>query len=269
MSTSTKLRLKKDKGIPLYVSLKNELESLFSSTPANTPLPGERELSERYGVSRTTVRKAKDLLSRDGVVHNVHGVGSFSKGAEVHSSDRSFALSNRQISFFDQVVSQGGIPTSKVLVQDIREADANIAERLGIKPGEKIFSLERLRYINGELYQIASCVIPLHLCPDLIKRDFAEDVSLYRVLEEYGIVPAYALKKIKIVKADDYDSAHLGIEPGSPVAVTYATTYDSSSSIIEYSVTRSLAYIFEVQMAICDNGFAKNLDKIFDINTEG
>ena len=41
------------------------------------PIPTERQLAERFGVSRVSVRQALSLLNKDGVIYTVHGSGSF------------------------------------------------------------------------------------------------------------------------------------------------------------------------------------------------
>jgi GntR family transcriptional repressor for pyruvate dehydrogenase complex len=49
-------------------------------------LPGERELSEQFGVSRSSTREALRLLEANGVVNIVHGVGSFVVAREERES---------------------------------------------------------------------------------------------------------------------------------------------------------------------------------------
>lgn len=44
---------------------------------ANNPLPSERTLMERYGLARTTVRRAIDLLVDEGCVYRAHGRGTY------------------------------------------------------------------------------------------------------------------------------------------------------------------------------------------------
>ena len=46
-------------------------------------LPTERVLSERYGVSRVTVRRALALLADDGIVQAVQGRGTFVTGERI------------------------------------------------------------------------------------------------------------------------------------------------------------------------------------------
>jgi GntR family transcriptional regulator len=45
--------------------------------PWHTPLPSEPALAEWYGVSRTTVRSAIDLLAGSGMVEKRRGKGTF------------------------------------------------------------------------------------------------------------------------------------------------------------------------------------------------
>lgn len=52
-------------------------EILLGNYPRGTALPPERELAERTGVSYMTLRKAVDLLIREGCLERVPGVGTF------------------------------------------------------------------------------------------------------------------------------------------------------------------------------------------------
>ncbi len=58
----------------VYSTLKNEI--LEGKYPSNSLLPSEREISLRFQVERTTVRKALEILVKDGLVEKKAGVGT-------------------------------------------------------------------------------------------------------------------------------------------------------------------------------------------------
>ena len=63
---------------PLYDQLVDILtEKIDHEYRAGDMIPSERELSERYGLSRTTVRLALQELERLGLVVRQHGRGTF------------------------------------------------------------------------------------------------------------------------------------------------------------------------------------------------
>lgn len=63
---------------PLYFQLKKTLsETIIAQLPGNAPIPAERELCERFTVSRTTVRAAIEELVREGVLYRRHGSGTY------------------------------------------------------------------------------------------------------------------------------------------------------------------------------------------------
>ncbi|MFE4516355.1 winged helix-turn-helix domain-containing protein [Kitasatospora sp. NPDC056783] len=50
--------------------------------PAGSAVPSERELSERFGVARNTIRAAFGVLRDDGLVETVPGRGTYVVGSE-------------------------------------------------------------------------------------------------------------------------------------------------------------------------------------------
>lgn len=71
--------LDRESEIPLYYQLAaNLFEALELKRPeAGKPFPTERELTQRFKVSRPVVREALKLLVADGAIYRVRGLGTF------------------------------------------------------------------------------------------------------------------------------------------------------------------------------------------------
>ena len=233
----------------IYLSLKEQIIKEYESAPYFTPLPSEREMCEKYHVSRPTIRKALRLLEHEGIIKVLRGKGAFFLGAG-KLVENSFTIGRREISFYDQVIAQGGHPSSKVLMQDVQPAGKVVAAQLKIKRTDPVFCLERVRYINGELFSVNSSHISYRLCPELTTLDFSGDVSLHHVLESYGHCPHHADKIIEIARASDYERIHLGLSIGDPIAVTHTETYDKDGHVLEYAVTKHSAYRSRFEMTV-------------------
>lgn len=68
-----------ENGKPKYFTLMEELkeEILSGQIQPGEKLPSENQLTEKYSLSRHTVRKAIALLEREGYVEAYHGKGTF------------------------------------------------------------------------------------------------------------------------------------------------------------------------------------------------
>ena len=68
-----------------YVVIAEALRAEIHSAPSPVDLPSEAELQVRYGVSRTTVRRALQVLKADGLIESAPGIGSRSRSGEPQS----------------------------------------------------------------------------------------------------------------------------------------------------------------------------------------
>lgn len=68
-----------DNGKPKYFSLMEQLRSdiMSGAIRPGEKLPSENELSQKYSLSRHTVRKALGILEQDGYVEAFHGRGTY------------------------------------------------------------------------------------------------------------------------------------------------------------------------------------------------
>ncbi len=66
----------------IFADIKNKIKSGYFK--ANQVLPSENELSEKYNVSRYSVRKAYDILEEQGYIYAEHGKGRFLSEQMIH-----------------------------------------------------------------------------------------------------------------------------------------------------------------------------------------
>ena len=66
---------------PLYIQIYKQILASIKSGEykENTPFPSERELCERYHVSRSTIRQTISLLKEADYVYTIQGKGTFIK----------------------------------------------------------------------------------------------------------------------------------------------------------------------------------------------
>lgn len=146
-------------------------------------LPSERELGERLGVSRATVRRALRELAAKGLVESHVGRGSFVAAGPIGEAP------NALMSFTELGASRGLATSARVLAARTRPATLDEAELLAVAPGAPLFELERLRLLDGIPLSLDASRVPLALAPGLPDVDFGS-ASLYATLEAAGRGPS-------------------------------------------------------------------------------
>lgn len=215
--------------IPKYYALKQRLLAMTAGHQPGAALPTERELSARFGVSRTTVRQALHELTVEGRLHRQQGRGTFVAAPKV-------AQSLQLTSFTEDMRAQGRRPASRLLDVGTLRADAELAARLGLPTGGRVLRLVRLRLADDEPLALETAHLPARRFADLSRRLRADpSLSLYRLLEEeYAIRLADADERIGTVLAEPQPASLLRIDVGSPVLRMARLSWDQDGMPVEY-----------------------------------
>jgi GntR family transcriptional regulator len=201
--------------MPLYYRLESRLRELVESkalTPGEA-LPPEGRLERIFGVSRITVRRAVEQLSRDGLVVARQGVGTFvSDGPRIDVSCL--------VSFTTLALARGDRPSSRLL--EFRQgADVQPAGgALGLAAGEPMFLLRRLRLLNGQPVFLSSAHLPVKEFPGLTADAVSEEgpeQSLYHLVERFGVALSDGEEATCAVRATRQVSDLFDLEPDAPV----------------------------------------------------
>lgn len=201
-------------------------------------LPGERIMSERklaeqFGVSRMAVQYAMNVLEQKGYVERRRGSGTYVRRRDVekiHLGDFNKGV-NQGISA--TIKGSGGRISNKVITCGIVTADF-YTHKLGLAKGEKVFLLNRIRFLNEEPFALEYSAVPLQPFPDIEEIDFAV-VSLYDYMESYGLMPYEFNEKLQLLDVNAREAGYLEIGEGSPVYYTEYTGFASNGSIVEYT----------------------------------
>ena len=229
---------------PLYDQLVDILtEKIEQEYRPGDLMPSERELSERYGLSRTTVRLALQELERLGMVVRQHGRGTF-------VADRSAQATNlsQQYSFTEQMRSMGRVPETTLLEFSEIDADKQLAERMGVRLGDRLFKLKRLRLADGIPMMVEKSYLPVRKFLTL-KRPLLDSMPLYEIVETvYHEKIRLAEEEFFASVARSADAHLLGIAEGDPVLDLVRTTYNTSNEIIEYTLSVARADQFKYKV---------------------
>ncbi|MEV4171843.1 MULTISPECIES: GntR family transcriptional regulator [unclassified Nonomuraea] len=213
-----------DSPVPKYFQLREILLDLIDSDELSigAAIPSERELCQRFGLSRMTVRQAVDHLVSEGRLHRVPGKGTFVARPKIE-------LALQLTSFTDDMRARGMIPGSRDLDRRIVRASAHLAKELGIQPGEEVHFIERLRTADGEPLSIERAHIPVKLAPDLADYDLS-DKSLYELLESrYGLVMDAGELTIDGGIADPSDADLLKLPRGGAVLLLQRRSFSGGA----------------------------------------
>lgn len=164
--------------VPLYERVAGQLwDELRAGGARNGDrLPSERTLTDRYHVSRVTLRSALTLLAERGAIQSAPSRGWFVAG------EVSAATATAHVEGFADYARKHRIPISnEVLMSRVRPCTVREAQRLRIAPGDELFEMRRLRSLNGMVVVLEHNRLPLALCPALPDTDFTQ-ASLYATL---------------------------------------------------------------------------------------
>jgi GntR family transcriptional regulator len=240
-------RLKRNHPLPLYVQL---YETLRADIQAQRLRPhqqifSERALCERFHVSRMTVRQALADLARGGFIYSRAGKGTFVSEPKIDQQLKTLT------GFSQEMTNRGSTPSSRVLETKLQPAGDDIAQILRIPINSEIVFLTRVRLADGIPLAIETVHLPHHLCPSLLRHNFAVE-SLYDVLErEYGYRLTRADQTIEAALAGPREIALLQLVPPAAVLVMERLTFTDQNILIEYvqSTYRGDRYKFRSALA--------------------
>ncbi|MBC8334146.1 MAG: GntR family transcriptional regulator [Anaerolineales bacterium] len=216
--------------IPVYIQIaENLLDQIESGvlSPGDR-LPPERELSEKLGVNRLTLRRALQKLEIQGLLNRRQGAGTYVSEPKIEQPAEFI------ISFTKGMQRRGYIPGAKIVKFENQPVEKSSADDLGLSTSDRVYHIFRLRLINQEPVLLERLTIPAHRFPGFDRHDLATR-SLYEVMEtEYGITALRARQSLEPVIALNYEAELLDVLLGAPLMLQRRLSFDQDDLPIEY-----------------------------------
>jgi GntR family transcriptional regulator len=197
---------------------------------AGEQLPAERELAERLGVSRMTLREALGSLERRGLVLRRVGRlgGTFVAEPKIERDLTALAGLTAQLR------RQGHRAGARVISAGEGPAGGRTARALGLSPGDPVIRVVRLRLSDGEPLALERSLLPAVRFPGILEAQL--DGSLYELLESrFGDGPVRATEALEPVVADQEEARLLGVDRGAPLLLVERTAFGRTGDAVEYA----------------------------------
>jgi DNA-binding GntR family transcriptional regulator len=237
------LTLDRHSPVPLYYQLSQVLERAIASGELK---PGDKidtevEISEKYGLSRPTVRQAIQALVNKGMLVRRRGVGT----QVVHAQVR------RQVeltSLYDDLARSNHHPKTSVVQLKVQGADDVAANALGMTAGDDVLFLERVRFDGDEPLAHMTNWLPSDLL-DVTAADL-EEHGLYELLRRVGVQMRVANQRIGAKAATPREAKLLEVRRGAPLLTMERTAFDVTGRPVEYALHayRADSYAFETTL---------------------
>ncbi len=234
--------------LPLYRQLKQWLGNriLSGELARGSRLPDELDMCARLGVSRGVVRQALTELRYEGLVERGRGRGTF-----VSVPKTAEGLIGGLRGLAEDAALRGQVVRSRVLSLREVPADHGVARSLGLRPGESVVELERLRWLDDEPHVLVTTYLPGALVPGLTGRDLDGTVSLYTLLrEQYGLAVLSSVRRVEARLAGGREAGLLGVRRGTALLVLRSIGYTTGNRPLDYFVAlhRADRSAFEVEL---------------------
>ena len=208
--------------VPLHFQIRALLIEMIErgEVVPGAPLPPEKELANRYGVSLSPIRQAILDLVKEGVLYRRPGSGTFLR--EPPTTERVSTLG----SFSESLRARGAEVDVVILAQERTRTPRPIADVVG--PGvDEVVVIERLTVIDGEPAAVLRSSLPAGRFA-AVARAALPNGSLYRYLEDVdGVVPMRAETTVQVVPCSTLRSEQLHVPVGAPLV------YDANDDVIE------------------------------------
>ena len=216
----------------IYHSIKKRIEA--QDYPYQSLLPREHTFIEEYACSRNTVRRALAELVADGYVQTMQGRGV----RVIYQPVGKTTFTIGGIETFQETARRNRLhAVTKVTKFETVIADECFAAKSGFSVGDELWSIERVRYLDGKALILDVNYFLKEFVPGLTPQIAAS--SIYDYIENtLGMQIITSKRRMTVEHATARDEKLLDMGTYGCVAVVVNQTFNATGLLFEYTQSR-------------------------------
>lgn len=213
-------QLNPESGVPLYMQLSSSIREKINTGlwKSGSKIPSEQKLSELYGVSRITLRKAVEDLVEDELLIKKQGKGTFVAPVRIKKQLQNF------LSFTEACKNVGMTPSAKLISIEIKQTSRSNAKFFDLSEEEPMVIIKRIRFADER-----PVILETNILPEKFKFLLMENLegSLYELLNVKNIIPEKSVKTVEVCVANNIEEKYLKVPCGTPLLLLNDLVYDN------------------------------------------
>jgi GntR family transcriptional regulator len=200
-------KINKSVPIPFYYQLKTIiLEEMANGNylPGDL-IPTEKEISEFFLLSRTTVRQAITELVQEGKLYRIKSKGTYIAKPKILQD-----FIKKVETYNDQIKRLGMVPSTKLLELKVIVPTQTVTDVLKLKGDQQCISILRKRFADNEPNVVVRTYLPYDACSFIMDHDLESEE----------------------------DARMLDIDVGQPIHFFTSIGFNTANEPIEYSLAR-------------------------------
>lgn len=245
--------INRNSSIPLYIQLKNDLERDIrdGEFKDGEKMPSEKELCERFSVSRVTVRQALKELESKGIIYTTQGKGTFVRRPMLGNG-----LFN--ISSFSETLARRGLSGfTKVLSYQMSSCPKRVLEKFGLDERNHMLNLNLLGYAEMDPVVYYRSFYQKNLGEQMVEAALRLEQDK-QAFSSYDLYPAIGTdltrieQSITAVEADESIATILKVGIGTALLVLESLYFGANGLPVEYKMAyyRADRYSFTLQREV-------------------
>ncbi|MGN1182672.1 MAG: GntR family transcriptional regulator [Faecalibacillus sp.] len=229
-----------------YIDIADDLRSkIFEKKYTyGQKLPYEYVLCVAYHCNKETMKKALDILVKEGLIVRRRGAGTFVKDYDASADHVAKSMQAGQ-GLTKQLEGKAKV-TSEVIEFEVVPSDEHISKKLQIEEGSFVYHVIRRRMVNDEPYCLEIIYMPISIIPNLKLEHLRGSIYSY-IEKELKLKIQSAHKTIRGHLSTQLEQEYLGLKEYEPYFEVEQIAYLSSGVIFEYSFARFHYNKFELQ----------------------
>jgi GntR family transcriptional regulator len=223
-----------DLPLPFYYQVAQLIRNniIDGTWPSGSRLPTEQELTEKYQVSRPTIRNAKTTLTNEGFIHSIRGSGCY-----VNSKD-TWKTQLPTVENLNDIFYLGSKMSFRIQEYGMTANSDEIKNNLNNSQDNFVFQIKGVRWFQNHPLSSVTYYLPYRFGSRIPLRRLNGNPFIPQFENLAGIQVVEGTSNISLGRADPEAAKNLDIKKGSPVIVVKTVYLDHEHQPIEYIISR-------------------------------